>query len=171
MKEAIVLATIALLGEGGLSACTVDRIAARTPCAKGLVNYHFGSKETLLRVVSRRVETERWSRRIEAIESGAPGGTAMIDALWEVLVGDVRSGATAARLALIPSADASPPSGEPASRLAGGVSRTLGLDPDSVDPVLFPAALDGLEVSLLAGEREDRVREAFDRLWLLLLPT
>lgn len=171
MKDEILQATITLLGEGGLPACTVDRIAARTPCAKGLVNYHFGSKQALLRMASERVEAERWSRRISAIESGPPGGTGMIDALWTVIADAVRSGSTAAWLALIPSSDPPAPSKEVGVRLARGASRALGLGSDAMDPILFPSALDGLELRLLAGEPEDLVRDAYDRLWLLFLPT
>ena len=39
---------IELLSSIGLNGCSVEAIASRSGCAKGLVNYHFGSKDALL---------------------------------------------------------------------------------------------------------------------------
>src|SRR6185503_11547594 len=76
------------IGQKGFSAATLADIATEAGVSKGLVNYHFSSKEQLLLEVQARV-----FRRIAAIvrrlaEEGRPSlPTALValDRVWEIL--------------------------------------------------------------------------------------
>ena len=87
-QETIVEAAIAVLQERYLTDWTVDFVASQAGCAKGLVLYHFKSKEALLGRVAERVREGQSSRRVEAMAKVQ--GSAALDRLWQVLAADVR---------------------------------------------------------------------------------
>lgn len=47
-RQELIDAGIACLGEGGMSAFTIDRICRKAGVSRGLINHHFRSKEDLL---------------------------------------------------------------------------------------------------------------------------
>lgn len=47
-KQELVAAGISCLGQGGISAFTIDRICREARVSRGLINHHFRSKEALL---------------------------------------------------------------------------------------------------------------------------
>lgn len=170
MRDDILRAAVHLLAEGGLPACTVDRIAQAVPCAKGLINYHWRSKEQLLMEASGRLRTSRemaWSQAVADSQ-----GAAALDALWQAIAAEVTGGRTGTRLALLghpATAGVVRSSPSVGAQLAKSVAGALALPAKSVDPILLTAVLDGLELRLAGGEEPDRVRDAYDRFWLSVL--
>jgi len=171
MYDAILDASTTILLKSGLEGWTVDAVATSAGCAKGLVNYHFGSKDTLLAMVRERLEFARRETRLSALAKAE--GTAALDSLWDLLAREVTSGSFGAWLDLIRHFGPATKAGRQADeeRLAAAAARSLGvaeadLVPES--PLIGPA-LDGFQLRLLQGEPEANVREGYDRLWLGVL--
>jgi AcrR family transcriptional regulator len=146
----------------------VEEVANRAHCAKGLVNYHYRSKHDLLRAAAETVRDDRIARRLAAAQVE---GTAALDRLWSTMVQEVESGWFAAWLALLAAEDplrkAAALRPADADQLSQALGRALGLD-GALKPraALIQAALDGLELRLLQGERKDRVEADYHRFWL-----
>ena len=172
MKEAILSAAIDVLAIHGLNSWTVEEVANRAHCAKGLVNYHYRSKQDLLSTAAQTLRDDRAARRLAAAQH--PGSEAL-DRLWATLVAEVDSGWFAAWASLITADDplrraaATRPSD--AAALATALSRTLDLG-DALAPEagLIQAALDGLELRLLQGASATDTEEAYHRFWIRALP-
>jgi len=168
-REGIIAATLAVLAEAGVAGCSVDAIVDRAGCARGLLNYHFGSKAGLLSAAAEQLRTEREEdlRSAELAE-----GTAALDACWSVLADRARTGRTAAFLALAsnPSTRSLVRSGVAHDeRVARMLAGALGV-PDLPIPIhLLAAFLEGLEVRLSAGLDADRGRESYESFWLAIL--
>lgn len=138
-------------------------------CAKGLVLYHFGSKQALLDQVASEVAARRWSARIAALR--LPPAKA-IDRLWEDLAGEVASGAFRLWLALAagPTTTGSATfSASQRQQLATAAATIFRLPPKEPILTALPAVLDGFQLLLLQGTPEGEVREAFDSWWLGVL--
>lgn len=80
-ERRLIRAALELIAESGLEGVTLRAIAERAGCSRGLVNYHFGSKEDLLRKATREL-VRGWSRGIVAPAVGDRVGA---DALRTVL--------------------------------------------------------------------------------------
>lgn len=171
MQESIVNTASELLMARGLTDWSVEKVAKAAGCAKGLVHYHFGTKDTLLGKVLERLEFERQERRLTAL-SGAEGAAAL-DELWQVLVTEVRAGSFGAWIdclryfgpragGLMAAAD---------DRLSAAAARALGEPEASLveAAALLGPAMDGFQFRLHSGEDPARVREGFDRVWLGVL--
>ena len=169
VKAKIVAAAGYIVRRSGLTDWTVESVAKKAACAKGLVLYHFGSKAALLNELALRVRLDRVERRIGALSEG---GTAALDRLWEVLASEVEDGTTALWLGLVAQA---------ASRQLASIEESdrarfstaavpamqLGQDFEGGTDLLD--ALNGFELALLQGRTAEMVREGFDRFWLDLL--
>ncbi len=172
MKEAILSAAIDVLAIHGLNNWTVEEVANRAHCAKGLVNYHYRTKQELLGTAAQTLRDDRAARRLAAVQH--PGSEAL-DQLWAALSHEVDSGGFAAWASLITADDplrkaaATRPSD--AAALATSLSRTLELG-DALEPEagLIQAALDGLELRLLQGSSPRETEDAYHRFWLRALP-
>jgi AcrR family transcriptional regulator len=168
MKDAILAATIAVLADEGLNNWTVEEVAERAHCAKGLVNYHYRSKQYLLARAAESLRDNRQARRLAALQ--APAELAL-DRLWQQLVEEVESGWHAAWLSLV-SADetlrtaARSPGGPD---LAQAAAQALGVRLPPEADVLIPSALDGLQLQLLLGAPAARAEEGYHRFWAALL--
>ncbi len=68
-REQILRAAIELLAEGGYGAASLSSIAARIGASKGVISYHFDSKEELLQRVVVRVLDEAGAFMSSAIET------------------------------------------------------------------------------------------------------
>jgi AcrR family transcriptional regulator len=165
----ILHAAIEVLKDRGLTDWTVDEVAKRAECAKGLVNYHFSSKNTLLNLAATQTRTARNATRILALKRP---GTEALDRLWNAITSEVLSGGTQLWLALL----AYPPTKGNATvnaverqTLASHAAKALSLDPTHPALAILPATLDGLELQLFQGAEEADVREQYDRFWLDLL--
>jgi len=169
-QEAIVEAAIAVLQEKYLTDWTVDYVAAQAGCAKGLVLYHFKSKEALLGRAAERVRESQSSRRAEAVARAQ--GSAALDRLWQVLTADVKSGAFGLWVGLLGeqrTRKAAARRPEDDKKLLQGAGAALGVPADSLALPLVPAALDGFSLELLQGHPPASVRERYDAFWLGVL--
>jgi AcrR family transcriptional regulator len=172
MKLQIIDHATALLVEHGLGGWSLDALASRAGCAKGLLLYHHRSKATLLAAVATRLRLQRQHRRLEAM---APGGPAAIDALWLLLLEEASSGRGTAWLSLVSFAE---PSVRECTRstleeirgLGEGAGAALDLDGAPLElGRMVAATLDGFGVGLLVDGQESELREAYHRHWLGLI--
>jgi len=171
MRDSIVATARSLLESGGLTDWSIEKVAKGAGCAKGLVHYHFGTKDTLLARVMERLEFERQERRLAAL-SGKEGAESL-DALWSDLVEEVTGGGFGAWMDCL--RYFGPRTGGPQAandeRLCAAAGRSLGVAEAELTEyaALLGPALDGLQFRLLGGEDPERVREGFDRVWLGVL--
>ena len=168
IRDRILTATVDLLSEQGIHRWTIEVLAERTPCAKGLVNYHFGSKGRLLELAAERVRNHRVAGRVRALEQEV---AVALDALWVVLTDEVRAGRFALWLALLghrPTVTAASLAPDSRRDLTTAAATVLAIP--ASNPLLgaFPAMLDGFQILLLQDRPEAEVRELYDR-WLLAL--
>ncbi len=172
MKDAILRAAIEVLVLHGLNNWTVEEVANRAHCAKGLVNYHYRSKQGLLIQAAETVRDDRAARRLAAVQTHGAGA---VDRLWGALRAEVESGWFAAWASLV-TADTSlrkaaverPVDG---ATLAVALSHSLDLGDQLVSrAALIQAALNGLEFALLQGVPVQEAEEAYHRFWLTVVP-
>jgi len=169
MKETILSASVSSLVEGGLNNWSVDRVARRAGCAKGLVNYHFQAKATLIAASAETIGERRHRRRTDAL-SAARGADA-VDALWATVVEDVRSGTFGAWVEI--TAFRTPVARDPlaaAVTLRNDLARALEVSPSDVpDGLTIAALLDGMSLALLEGVPEADAQSAYQMAWLGML--
>lgn len=171
MKDEILGAAIEVVALHGLNNWTVEEVANRAHCAKGLVNYHYRSKNDLLARAAETIRDDRCARRLAAVQVR---GTAALDRLWQTLVKEVDSGWFAAWLSLLSADDplrrkaASQP--EESRRFASALGRALSLGDELTDRAeLIQGGLDGLEVLLLSGNGVGTVENAYHQFWLTIV--
>lgn len=172
MKSTILSAAIDVIAMHGLNNWTVEEVANRAHCAKGLVNYHYQSKQQLLCTAAETLRDDRAARRLAAAQR--PGAEAL-DQLWTNLAREVDTGWFAAWVSLIAADDplrrAAATRSADTTALTKALSRTLGLG-DALLPEagLIQAALDGLQFQLLQGVVASETEEAYHRFWIRALP-
>jgi AcrR family transcriptional regulator len=165
----ILTASVETVVDHGLNDWTVEEVANKARCAKGLVNYHYRSKSELLEQTAEAISFNRQARRLAAI--GQDSGTSVLDNLWAVIVTEVRSGWFAAWLSFVARSRATdrprlelPEFG---GQIRAALTRALGLGSDVLpEPLVLAAIFDGIAIRLLLGEPEERVKDAYHRLWL-----
>lgn len=168
-RQRILTAAVGTLTATDLTDWTVESVAAQAGCAKGLVLYHFGSKQALLGLVASEVAGGRWSARVAALR--LPPAKA-IDRLWDDLAGEVGSGTFRLWLALAASAATAGSASFSTSQqqqLATTAAATFRIPAKDPALIALPAILDGFQLLLLQGVPEAEVREAFDSYWLGVL--
>lgn len=170
MKRKILAAAKSVLVRKGLTAWTIEDVAREANCAKGLVNYHYKTKAKLLAQVGESLREDRIGRRLAALEN--EGATAL-DALWNTLTAEVRSGEVAAWLSLSALTDAAVHYGlrsqeRELRRLEEVASRAFGLSDPNMGQ-LIDSVLTGFQIALLHGHEDQVVREAYHRFWLGVL--
>lgn len=166
-KHSIIAASTSLLTRRGLAGWTIDEVATDAHCAKGLVLYHFQTKQALLDRSAEGLVAGIHEERIQALGGGA--GPAGLDRLWRALVLEVESGRFAASMSL---RAMGLPTGAAASHegLRAAVATSLDVAPEVLaEGVAIAAMLDGLALQLLARRPEDQVREAYDQLWVSMV--
>jgi AcrR family transcriptional regulator len=171
VKDTILAAAIEVIALHGLNNWTVEEVANRAHCAKGLVNYHYRSKQELLACAAETIRNDRCARRLAAVRH--PGSQAL-DRLWEALQKEVESGWFAAWLSLLAADDplrkAAAESPQDNAALAAALGESLGLDEDfAAQGDLISAALDGLQLRLLQGASNAEMEDAYHRFWLTLV--
>lgn len=166
--DKIIAAALDTLMHHGLTDWTIEQVAATASCAKGLVLYHFKTKNDLLFRVATEVAEDRLKRRISAL---SVGGTEAIDRLWEVLSDDVRRGVFGLWLSLVSSGRSRGPASitsDHRQRLSDQTRRSFPVT--NGDSLLdLHDILTGFELALLQGRDREAVRESYDRYWLDLL--
>lgn len=171
MKDAILSAAIEVIALHGLNNWTVEEVANRAHCAKGLVNYHYRSKQDLLKTAAETLRDDRAARRRAA--AGNPGSLAL-DRLWAALVEEVETGWFAAWTSLLGADDplrkAAAERPAETSAFAKALSHSLGLGDQLVARApLIQAGLDGLQLRLLQGAPATETEEAYHRFWVTAL--
>lgn len=170
MKSEILGAAKSVLIKKGLAAWTIEDVAREAHCAKGLVNYHYKTKAKLLAQVGESLREDRVARRLAALEN--EGATAL-DALWNTLTAEVRTGELAAWLSLSALHDPTVHYGLRSQarellKLEEAASRALAVRDPNLGQ-LIDSVLTGFQVALLNGHEDQVVREAYHRFWLGLL--
>ncbi len=79
-----------LIKAKGVTGTTVAEIAIGAECAKGLVNYHFGTKKSLVEIVGDRVVQKRIDSWQAALQSDNP--QTAIEKSWRLLLSEAREG-------------------------------------------------------------------------------
>jgi AcrR family transcriptional regulator len=171
MKDTILGAAIEVLAIDGLNNWTVEEVANRSHCAKGLVNYHYRSKRELLGCAAETLRDDRAARRLAAAQTH---GTQALDRLWAVLVGEVESGWFSAWTSLLGADDplrkAASPRPADSAALAAALARSLAVDTELTrSGAVIQAVLDGLQLQLLQGADTAETEEAYQRFWVTAL--
>ena len=170
MKSEILAAAKSVLVKKGLTAWTIEDVAREARCAKGLVNYHYKTKANLLAQVGESLREDRIGRRLAALDN--EGATAL-DALWNTLAAEVRSGELAAWLSLSALPDQAVHHGLRSQErelraLEAAANRAFGVSDPSMGQLL-DSVLTGFQIALLNGHEDQVVREAYHRFWLGIL--
>ena len=170
-KESIVEATVAAILATNLTDWTVDSVAGKAKCAKGLVLYHFKSKGALLLQVADTIRNSVANGRLEAV-SGTAKGAAALDRLWGAMAEGNQSGEFGLWVGLLADSrtrKAAARATHDDADLIRASAEALGIQRDSLALSLIPAALDGFALELLQGNASANVRERFDSFWLGVL--
>jgi AcrR family transcriptional regulator len=161
------------------TAATVDQIAAAAGCAKGLVHYHFKTKDALLGEVATRLWANRARVWREAL-SGREAGEAL-DTAWKLLREESSDGSLAASASL--GLSRSIVAGRSVRDGRAGLVRALtdGLVqlfeqmnrsaavPPSEVAALLAALIDGLGLQLASGEPAEQLEPAWAAFWAAVL--
>ena len=167
-----------LMSDPGTTA-TIDQIAAAAGCAKGLVHYHFKTKDALLGEVATRL----WSNRARAWRDAfsRPEASEALDTAWKLLRAESSDGSLAASASLGLSRDIV--AGRSVRDGRAGLVRALtdGLVqlfehmdrsatvPPSEVAALLAALIDGLGLQLASGEPAERLEPAWAAFWAAVL--
>jgi AcrR family transcriptional regulator len=149
-RSAILAASLQTLRGDGLDGFSIAAVAQRAAVPKGLVLYHFRSRQRLLASCGLAIAEER-SRRLAAAQAGG-SGAANADACWEELRRQNTDGTARAWLALC-SAD----------MIDRSTKQT------DFEETARQMLLDGCAAAIATGVPLQDVREAFDTGWLALL--
>ncbi len=177
-RRSILDAAILELREKGAGAATVEAVAKRAGCAKGLVLYHFKTKQDLFEAAAVALANTRTSKWTAAFEGTA---TEAIDQTWDVLTAESANGVTMAWASLLS------PTGQISDQAVKNLTESfasalgeagfalfgrLGAEPRvSKEELgwLLSSIVTGIETSLLAGADMDAVDGAYTAAWLGVL--
>jgi AcrR family transcriptional regulator len=149
-RATILAAAVHTLQRGGVEGFSLDAIARRAGVVKGLILYHYASRQRLLRAAASHVGEARDTAIARALASGP--GTTGLEACWEVLRRQTEDGTTRAWLSLC------------AAGLVDRSARNAGFETAAQD-----AIVDGCAAALAAGVPLPDARDAYDALCLSLL--
>ena len=169
VKSAIIDVSIELASKYGLTSWTVEDVSRRAGCAKGLVLYHFHSKDQLLVAMADAARQRLVASSLSALDRPP---LEAIEGLWEVLIAEVRQGTAALRMSLLADGrtrGAVALTGAERQALSAAIGRAFGVSPS--DPLVgtVPASCIGFQVQLLEGAPPSAVRDGFDAFWLGVL--
>lgn len=179
-RENILASAIEMIRQSGVESLTVEGTADRAGVAKGLVHYHFKTKQGLLAAALEEICNQRcdsWSRAFEADTAQQ-----VVDQTWDLLTAESDQGVVRAWHSLlgvdqlltgqmVKSAQAmfSASIGQALSRM---LARRMGLAttvPESEIGCLLAAVIDGMGAQLMAGANSDDLQGAYAAAWLGLL--
>lgn len=177
-KTRILEAAVQRAREGPVEGITIASIAKSADCAKGLVHYHFGTKDALLAAAAAAV----WDRRREAWHDVMRRGTATdaVDRGWKTVSLEASEGRARAAVTLAARSDSIGRSAREAAanfRLAvtadlvhvlQRMDRTLTVPPEEAGQ-LFVAAINGLAMELEMGADPGVSEAAWAAFWVGLL--
>ncbi len=178
-RETIVNAALSLVGRRGADEVTVADVATEVGCAKGLVHYHFKSKQRLWEAVATELANDRRSRWTQALKGGVPRDA--IDATWNLLVGESANGTLLAWTSLfvpgkhIPDHLVSGTHREFSRALGGAAKQMLERSgervriPESELGLLLGAVVNGMGFQLLGGADRGELEGSYAATWLGIL--
>ena len=178
-RELILHAALRVVRRLGSSGVTVASVAAEAGCAKGLVHYHFKTKQKLWESVATSLAEERVNRWTAAFESGGPA--VAIQHTWDMLVDESADGTMLAWTSLL-----GPGTDIPellASNLTMSFGSGLGTALDSMFSRhgvrvrvsaselgwLLASVISGVGFLLLAGADRSALEDAYSAAWLGVL--
>jgi AcrR family transcriptional regulator len=178
-KQAIVEAAVAELSEKGAATATVEAVAKRAGCAKGLVLYHFKTKQALFESAGAAIAATRAGQWSTAFEAGNP--TDAIDRTWALLTKESTDGVTLAWSSLLS------PIGQISDQAVKGLAdgfasalgtagmalfESLGTEPRVNEEELgwlLASIVTGMEAALSSGADPEVIDGAYTAAWLGVL--
>jgi AcrR family transcriptional regulator len=175
----IVSSALSLVKRQGAAGVTVGAVAEEAGCAKGLVHYHFKTKQRLWDATAQRLSHERNRSWAAAFRASSP--SAAIKATWDLLVDESVNGTTLAWTTMF--GQGGLVSDQSVSEGVRDFSRTLGQSaqgmverlgmrmriPESEIGLLLGAVVTGAGFQLLAGIETDGLEGAYAAAWLGIL--
>lgn len=171
-------ATRVLMADPG-TAATIDQIAAAAGCAKGLVHYHFKTKDALFGEVANRLWADRARAWREALSRREARDA--LDAAWKLLRAESADGrlAASASLGLTRSIAAGRSVREGRAGLVRALTdglvhlfehmeRSAAVPPSEI-AALLAALIDGLGLQLASGEKPEQLEPAWAAFWAAVL--
>lgn len=178
-RAAITGAAVEQLLAGSVSRMTLESVASAAHCAKGLVHYHFKTKDNLVAAAAGVIWERRAQEWCEVL--GGPDPAAGIRAGWSLITREGASGVCMASAALGTEASdivvrtVSASRRNFTTRLEGALETLfghLGLRssvPISEVALLMGAVIDGLGLQLASGAAADAVEPAWHAFWVGVL--
>ena len=178
-RDRVLSVTIRHAKRGGLSAITLDAVADETGCAKGLVTYHFGSKDALIHSATEeilRAHEAQWKQALHA-----DSFETAIRQTWQTLLAEVRDGYWRAWLSLVTSKDRVIVQlvsnhitrfTEALRSATESQIRTMGLEPTvSLSELgnFLAAGISGMGLHLATGAKPDILEGAHSAMWVAVL--
>jgi AcrR family transcriptional regulator len=178
-RKRIVDAAVQELTAAAGLAPTMDQVASAAGCAKGLVHYHFRTKDALLAEAAGRIWADRGRTWREALSN--PDPSAALAAAWSVLTREARNGRTMSCLALgslpgamtVQSARAGRSSfsqalGDGLAELLDHMGRSAAVPPSEIATLLASVA-DGLGIRIAGGDKPEDLEPAWSAFWAAVL--
>ena len=179
-RERILECAEALIKQHGADPVSIEAVATAAGSAKGLVHYHFKTKQGLMSAVAERVTASRTSQWNAAFD--APSAQDAVRQTWLLLTRESGDGTVQAWQSLVGFGD----------RLTGGVAKKLRAEfadnlcstlmsmlrdelgltptiPDSEIGRLLEAVIDGMGFHLTSGTEETELEGAYSAAWLSIL--
>ena len=179
-RERILECAEALIRQKGADLMSIEAVAASAGSAKGLVHYHFKTKQGLMSAIAERLATTRKNRWEAAFKS--PSAPEAILQTWSLLTEESSDGTLQAWQSLVGFGD----------RLTDGLAKKLrdnftdslcfgltsmlrdelGLTPtipDAEIALLLGAVVDGMGFQLTSGTEEAALEGAYSAAWLSIL--
>jgi TetR/AcrR family transcriptional repressor of bet genes len=178
-KELLLETALTLLKDRGAAKVTVAAVAEAAGCAKGLVHYHFKTKQKLWESVARHLADTRASTWTTAL--AVPTVSEAVSRSWDLLVEESANGTTLAWISL--SGPGSPLPDHSVNAMFRGFGEAIGgtltdlLQSLSVDlrvPIdevtaLLTSVIAGVGLHLLQERPEDTLENAYAAAWLGIL--
>ncbi|MCH7716033.1 MAG: TetR/AcrR family transcriptional regulator [Gemmatimonadetes bacterium] len=178
-RKAILDAADLVLKRDGAFNMTMDAVARAAGCAKGLLHYHFHTKQRLLVEAVGRISTEREVQWTQAFDTADPHEA--IDRTWNVIAQEVESGTLRAWSSLLTLSDSavdqavSKASARFRDQITTATRDLLArANCESTLPVdrlgwLLTAVVDGMSFQLAAGADAEVLADAYAAAWLGVL--
>ena len=179
-RERILECAEALVRQQGADAMSIEAVAAAAGSAKGLVHYHFKTKQGLMSAIAERLtatRTNSWGMAFKA-----PSAEEAISQTWSLLTEESGDGTVQAWQSLVGFGDRL--TDGLAKKLRGDFNESLGdaltsmlrdelgltpTIPDAELGHLLEVVIDGMGFQLTSGTEESRLEGAYSAAWLSIL--
>ena len=177
-RKTILDAAVEVIKERGARTVTIDRVAKRAGCAKGLVHYHFKTKAGMLGAVADALTANRQASWTAAFDAPSPKDA--IDQTWALLsqesaTGVIRAWTSLFQAGVLPEAtvrDAVQGLGRALGDATMKLMREIDLTP-TIPPAeigwLLGAVVHGMGFQLASQEAGDDLEGAYAAGWLGIL--